>query len=153
MSKQNNKMWNRALSEHATTLQQQANIASLMAMAETPLDGLAVAWDIVMAAAHTARLREARASGRAAPAAPAPVSRLLSGFASTLRNTLATVGAQLDHEERARLAAVAPGVVASIEAQDTAVIETLAQLMTLPPESITEWVRDHLDQIEARFAS
>jgi hypothetical protein len=51
------------------------------------------------------------------------------------------------------LTAITPGVLASIETNDPAIVGTIAGLIQLPPEWIALWLRAHLDEIEARFAS
>ena len=48
---------------------------------------------------------------------------------------------------------IAPGVLASIDTNDPPVVGTIAGLIQLPPEWIALWLRAHLDEIEARFAS
>jgi hypothetical protein len=145
--------WQATLANHAEHLEHQANTARLAAMAETPLDAIAVAWDVAMATSHRVAARVARENGRTVPQPPPPVSRLLTGFAEKLREKLAAVAAELDQGERIRLMAVAPGVLASIEANDPPVVGTIAGLIQLPPEWIALWLRAHLDEIEARFAS
>jgi hypothetical protein len=145
--------WQATLTNHADHLEHQANTARLLAMAETPLDAIAVAWDVAMATSHTVAARVARENGRTVPQPPPPVSRLLTGFAEKLREKLAAVAAELHQSERVRLAAVAPGVLASIETNDPAIVGTIAGLIQLPPGWIALWLRAHLDEIEARFAS
>ena len=152
MSNTKNK-WQTTLTNHADHLEHQANTARLLAMAETPLDAIAVAWDVAMATSHTVAARVARENGRTVPQPPPPVSKLLTGFAQKLREKLTAVAGELDHGERIRLAAVAPGVLASIETNDPPVVGTIAGLIQLPPEWIALWLRAHLDEIEARFAS
>lgn len=152
MSNTKNK-WQTTLANHAEHLAHQANTARLAAMAETPLDAIAVAWDVAMATSHTVAARVARENGRAVPQPPPPVSRLLTRFAEKLREKLAAVAAELDESERIRLTAIAPGVLASIETNDPAAVGTIAGLIQLPPEWIALWLRAHLDEIEARFAS
>jgi hypothetical protein len=78
---------------------------------------------------------------------------LLTGFAAKLREKVNAVAGELDHGERIRLAAVAPGVLASIERNEPPVVGTIAGLIQLSPEWIALWLRAHLDEIEARFAS
>jgi hypothetical protein len=151
MSNTKNK-WKTTLANHAEQLEYQANTARLAAMAETPLDAIAVAWDVAMASSHRVAARVARENGRTAPQPP-PVSRLLTGFAEKLREKVEAVAAELDHVERLRLAAAAPGVLACIEVNDPPIVGTIAGLIQLPPEWIALWLRAHLDEIEARFAS
>ena len=145
--------WQTSLRAHADQLEQHANVARVLAMAETPLDGIAVAWDLVMMAAHCENAREARTRGENTPAPPPPVSRLLTRFADAVRDKLVTVGSLLREVERERLVAIAPQVLSSIEAQDQGVVETIAGLLSLSPDWTALWLRGHLDEIEARFAS
>lgn len=152
MSNTKNK-WQTTMANHADHLEQQASTARLLAMTETPLDAIAVAWDVAMATSYKVAARVARENGRIAPQPPLPVSGLLTGFAEKLREKLAAVAAELGQGERIRLAAVAPGVLASIEANDPPVVGTIAGLIQLPPEWIAFWLRAHLDEIEMRFAS
>nr|HEX4318164.1 hypothetical protein [Kofleriaceae bacterium] len=137
---------------HADQLEQQASDARLVAMAGTPLDGIAVAWDIAMSRTHKQATREARERGEAPPSPSPPVSKLLTDFADGLREKIAGVGGRLQDDERERLAAIAPQVLACIEADDKPVVETLARLISLSPEWIALWLRGHLHEIETRFA-
>jgi hypothetical protein len=145
--------WQASMRTHAERLEAQANAARLISMADTPLDGIAVAWDLAMANTHNHAARGAHERSEPAPTPPTPVSKLLTRFAETLRDKLGAIGAVLRDDERSRLAAIAPQVLASIETQDKPVIETIAALIPLPPELIALWLRAHLDEIEARFAS
>ena len=150
---QQNTAWQASLLNHADNLETQANTARLMAMAETDLDGAAVACDLLVAAHHTKAARHAHISGQTPPAPPAPVSRLLTQFAEALREKLAAVGALLSNNERGRLVAIAPRVLERIEAQDEDVREMIVQLLPQPPTAIAVWLALHVRRLEARFAS
>ncbi len=150
---QQNTAWQEALLNHADSLEAQANTTRLMAMAETDLDGAAVACDLFVAAHHTEAARRARTSGRPPPAPPAPVSKLLTQFAEALREKLAAVGALLSDSERGRLAAIAPRALERLEAQDDDVRDMIVQLLPQPPAAIALWLALHVRRLEARFAS
>lgn len=145
--------WQESLMNHADGLEAQATTARLIAMAETDLDGAAVACDLLVATHHTEAARRARTSGRTPPAPPAPVSKLLTQFADALREKLAAVGALLSDSERGRLAAIAPRALERLEAQDEDVREMIVQLLPQPPAAIALWLALHVRRLEVRFAS
>lgn len=147
------KSWKESLTNHADNLEQQANAARVIALADNPLDGIAVAWDLASAAVHARERKRARAEGREAPPPPAPVSTLLIGFADAIRDKIAAVARILSPSERERLAMLVPNVLRSIEAQEADAIEAIARLVEQSPEIIAVWLQLHIRQIEARFAS
>lgn len=147
------KSWKESLTKHADNLEQQANAARIIALADNPLDGIAVAWDLASAAVHATERKRARAEGRDAPPAPAPVSTLLIGFADAIREKIAGVARILSPSERERLAMLVPSVLRSIEAQEPDAIEAIARLDEQSPEVIALWLQLHIRAIEARFAS
>jgi hypothetical protein len=147
------KNWKEALTQHANNLEQQANAARLIALADNPLDGIAVAWDLASAAVHGNERKRARDEGRTPPQPPAPVSTLLSNFADAMREKLTAVARILSPSERERFAMLAPSVLESIEAQEPDVIEAIARLAEQSPDIIALWLQLHIRAIEARFAS
>jgi len=147
------KSWKESLTKHANTLEQQANAARVIALADNPLDGIAVAWDLASAAVHSKEEKRARAEGAEPPRPPVPVSMLLSGFADAMRETIAAVGRLLSPSERERLARLVPSVLDSLEAQEADVVEAVARVVELSPDVIALWLQLHIRNIEARFAS
>lgn len=146
------KTWKEALLERANNIEQQARAARVIALADNPLDGIVVAWDLAGAAVHAKELRRARAEGVEPPRAPVPISALLSRFADALRDKFAAVALVLSPAERDRFAVLAPRVLYSIEAQEPDVVEAIARLVELSPDVIAAWLQLHIRQIEARFA-
>ena len=147
------KSWKEALAQHANNLEQQANAARLIALADNPLDGIAVAWDFASAAVHAKERKRARGEGRTPPQAPAPISTLLSNFADAMREKLAAVARILSPSERERFAMLGPSVLEAVEAQEPDVIEAIARLAEQSPDVIALWLQLHIRSIEARFAS
>lgn len=135
------KNWKEALTQHANNLEQRANVARLIALADNPLDGIAVAWDLASAAVDASERKRARGEDRTPPHAPAPVSMLPNGFADAMREKLAAVARILSPSERERFATLAPSVLDAVEAQEPDVIEAIARLAELSPEIIALWLQ------------
>ena len=138
---------------HAARLEDQAATARLVAMAEDPLDALAILWDVSAYRLHEATARIARLHGDATSQAPAPVSRLLSGFSEQLRDKCAAVAEHLKPDEIDRLGRISPGFVAALQANDFDVMLLVRDLLPRSPEVIASWLQTHLDSVETRFAS
>jgi hypothetical protein len=137
----------------AARLEEQAATTRLVAMAEDPLDALAVVWDLAALDHHAASARKARLHGGVTPRAPVPVSRLLGRFAEQLRDKCTAVAALLQQSEIDRLAHLASGLVAALETNEADVMLLVRDLLPRSPEVIATWVQVHLELIEARFAS
>ena len=145
--------WKDRIEDHARSLEWQAAIARLLAMAKTPSDAIDAAGDIARTHLHAQVSARRRARGGNSPAPPAPVSKLLTEFAGAIREKLLAVGQELLPPERERLREIAPRVLAAVEAQDADVVRLVGELVPYPPEAIAWWIRAHLDIIERRFAS
>ena len=52
-----------------------------------------------------------------------------------------------------RLARIAPGFMASLNAEDPDVVSTVVTLLQTPPDVVALWIRANLKAIERRFAS
>lgn len=137
----------------ATRLENEAAATRLVALAEDPLDALATLWDLAALERHAASARVARVHGRASPQAPAPVSRLLSGFTEQLRDKCTVVAALLQRHEVERLGCITAGFVAALERNDADVMLLIRDLLPRSPDMIVAWLRTHLASLEARFAS
>src|SRR5512147_965260 len=98
------KSWKGSLTNHANNLEQHANAARVIALAENPLDGIAVAWDLASAEVHANLRNRARAEGREPAQPPAPISRLLIEFSDAVREKMTAVSRILSPSERERLA-------------------------------------------------
>jgi hypothetical protein len=135
------KSWKESLTSHANNLEQQANAARVIALADNPLDGIAVAWDLASAEVHAKLRNLARVEGREPPKPPAPISTLLNDFTDAVREKLDAVARILSPSERERLAMLGPSVAESIDAQEPDVIEAIARLVELSPDIIAVWLQ------------
>jgi len=138
---------------HAARLEKEAAGARLLAMAEDPLDALAMLWDMAAYERHMADARAARLQGTAAPEPPAPISRLMTGFNQQLHDKCAAIAALLQPDEIERIGRVMPGFAAAVEANDVDVMLMIRDLLQRPPEVVAAWLRAHLASVERRFAS
>lgn len=71
---------------HAARLEKEAAGARLLAMAEDPLDALAMLWDMAVYERHMADARAARLRGAAEPQPPVPISKLMTRFNQQLED-------------------------------------------------------------------
>jgi hypothetical protein len=100
-----------------------------------------------------AETKRALTLGVPVPSAPAPISKLLRGFAKELSDKVAAVLEALQPSERERLLDLQDGFVRAVQASDPDVVEIITQLMPLPPAVIACWIRLELPWLEERFAS
>lgn len=138
---------------HAARLEKEAAGARLLAMAEDPLDALAMLWDMAAYERHMVDARAARLHGTAEPQPPVPISRLMTGFNQQLEDKVTAIAALLEADEIERIRRVMPGFAAAMESNDVDVMVMIRDLLQRPPEVIAGWLRAHLDAVERRFAS
>ena len=135
------------------TLEAAGQVTRLVAMAEDAVDGLAVVFDLAAFYRHRDAQNSARRRGDSPPHPPASVSKLLTGFAATLREKTVAIGALLDSEEQTRLTKLSRGLMIALEAGDPDVVQALGQLLPADPVVIALWIRCNLPVLEIRFAS
>ncbi len=87
------------------------------------------------------------------PRAPKPRSKYLQHFIAGVSARLATIAGLLNPDELARLKNIGPAIVQRLESNDAALIEEIVELLRMEPEASVKWIREHLGEIEARFAS
>ncbi len=139
--------------EPAEALEAAGQVTRLVAMAEDPIDGLAVVFDLAAFFRHRDVQNSARRRGDTPPHPPAPVSKLLTGFVATLREKTVAIGALLDSEEHTRLTKLSRGLMTALEAGDPDVVQALGHLLPADPVVIALWIRCNLPVLEIRFAS
>jgi hypothetical protein len=145
--------WRKLVEEHARHLEAGARLVRILALAEDEIDAVRVASDLMTAVSHCDRVRVAREYGRPLPKSPAPVSRLLTGFADQVREKLVAVVALLPETYRDRLRAIAPAVQLAIDSQEDDVVEAIVKFLPASPEVIAFAIVWCIDGIEKRFAS
>ena len=139
--------------KRAEKLETEAQVTRLVAMAEDPIDGLAVVFDLAAFSLHKGLQNHARRRGDTPPHLPAPVSRLLTGFAATLREKTVAISELLDAEEHVRLRKLFRGLTNALEAGDPDVVQVLGQMLPADPDVIAGWIRCNLTALEIRFSS
>jgi hypothetical protein len=88
------------------------------------------------------------------PRAPKPMSKYLRAFMTGLKARLNAIGGMLEAGELDRLKAIAPALAERLERNDLELAEeTYKVVVGMHPTEAAEWIREHLDAIEARFAS
>ena len=140
-------------SEPKTASIQSPTIAGLMAMTSDPIDGMRLAADIFALTAYRAERELANAAGLAEPRAPEPQSKYLRLLMSGLRAKLRAIAGYLDEGELERMTQLGPAVLRRMEGSDPDVAEQVLMLVCMTPEDAAAWIREHLDEFEARFAS
>lgn len=145
--------WRKDAEDEAQRLEAKAGLMRLLAMVDDQADEIRITSDLIAAAFHCGIARVARARGRSAPKPPLPVSKLLTRFADSLREKVLAVGELLPKGHRYRLVALAPSVLAALEAQEPDALELVAKFLSAPPDAIAFALVFCIDTIEKRFAS
>lgn len=146
MSKMNDSIatWRAQLTERAEELDREAAVVRLIALAEDPLDGIAIASDLVAVMQYVAA---------ATTTPPVLSSSLFRRAVEALAEKLVTVVEILSGDEQRRLGALAPRFLESVAAAEPDVITAVVDLLPMSPELIAFWLQIQLRTIEARFAS
>ena len=125
----------------------------LVAITKDPADATLFALDLFALTAHRAQRALAVRAGLPEPSEPKPLSRFVRTFRRSLKAKTAAVIDLLDANERARLTKVAPAFSRRLDRADWEITEEVVRLLAKEPEDIAAWLREHLDEIETRFAS
>lgn len=131
----------------------EATIANLFEMTGDPIDTMKLVADLYALTAYRAERAAAAEAGASPPDPPPPHSRYLRMFMTGLRAKLAEVVRHFAPAELERMKRIAPALVASIDAADPALSDEIIQLVCMSPVDAAAWIRDHLVEIEMRFAS
>jgi hypothetical protein len=135
--------WRAKMIERAANLEREAALTRVIALAEDPLDGIAVLSDLLAA----------MQGGRGPSEPPLPTSKFFRRVAAGLVEKLVAVGERLSEDERRRLGSVAPRFLESIAGGTPDVIAAVVDLLPWSADVIALWLQLHLRTIEARFAS
>lgn len=127
-------------------------IANLAQVTEDPIDAMKLAADLYAMTAFRAERAAATAVGAALPLPPRPHSKYMRMLTKGLRAKLAEVAGQFDDAELDRLKRIAPGFLVRMDSEP-GLSDEIIQLVCMAPGDAVAWIRDHLDDIEARFAS
>lgn len=126
-------------------------LENLRLVARDPIDAMRLAADVYATNAYLAERALAVAVGAPWPKPPTPVSHYVQSFTVDLKARLVELGAKLSPGELARLEVIGASIVARLEGDDGALMETLLALAAMHPTDAALWIRAHLDEIEARY--
>jgi hypothetical protein len=70
-----------------------------------------------------------------------------------LRAKLTEIVRHFDRDELGRLRRIAPSFLVSMDGDEPGLADEIVQLVCMSPDDAAAWIRGHLDEIEARFAS
>ncbi|MBX3155290.1 MAG: hypothetical protein KF773_04780 [Deltaproteobacteria bacterium] len=130
-----------------------ATVATLMEATKDPIDAMRLAADLFAMSAYRAERAVALEAGMESPRAPRPISKYLRAFIVGLKARLNAIGGMLDADELDRLTVIAPALAERLEHNDLALIEEVYKVVVgMHPAEAAEWIREHLDAIESRFA-
>jgi len=143
----------------ATTMQpalKTAHTATIVALTEVthdPIDAMHLAADLYAMTAYRAERAVALEAGTPAPRAPKLLSNYMRLFTTGLKERLRTIGALFEPKELDRLKALAPVFARRLEHNDPDLAEEALDLVSMEPEDAVAWIREHLRDLEVRFAS
>jgi hypothetical protein len=103
--------------------------------------------------AYRAERVSAAAAGGAAPRPPKPHSKYLRVLTTGLRARLTEIVRHFDRDELDRLTRIAPSLLVRMDADGSDLADEIVQLVCMAPCDAAAWIREQLDDIEARFAS
>lgn len=130
-----------------------ATIASLTEITHDPIDAMRLAADLYAMSAYRAEKAVAIEAGAPSPQAPAPLSKYVRLLTTEVRTRLSAIAGVFTADELDRMKRLGPAITRQLERNDPDLAEEIYNLVCMEPEEAAAWVRDHLVQIEARFAS
>ncbi|MDQ3341710.1 MAG: hypothetical protein M4D80_41700 [Myxococcota bacterium] len=132
---------------HATT------IATLTSVTHDRIDAMRLAADLYAMSAYRAERAVALEAGAPSPRAPKPLSKYVRLFTTGLKARLNAIAGTFAAAELDRLKKLAPAIAGRLERNDLDLAEEIYKLVCMEPEDAVAWTREHLDEIETRFAS
>jgi hypothetical protein len=127
-------------------------IANLIEVTEDPIDAMKLAADLYAMTAYRAERAAAAARGTTVPNPPKPHSKYMRLFTRGLREKFAEVARHFEPDELDRLKRIAPAMLVQMDGEPS-LSDEIMKLVCMHPDDAAAWIRDHLDEIEARFAS
>lgn len=130
----------------------EVTLANLINLTEDPIDAMKLAADLFAMSAFRAERAFATAAGLAQPRPPKPRSKYMRLFWKGLRAKLNEVARHFGDDELERLKRIAPAFLLRMDS-DPSLADELVKLTCMQPDDAAAWIREHLEEIEARFAS
>jgi len=139
--------------ETMTMLNEPLTFTKLTEITGDPIDAMRVAADLYTLSAYRATRALNVAAGRTLPVEPKPTSAFVRKVRAALKAKFDAIAEAFDDSEIERLKAVGPAVSTAIDRNDPELSEQIMRLVCMEPVDSAAWIREHLDEIEARFAS
>jgi hypothetical protein len=130
-----------------------ATIANLTEVTNDPIDAMKLAADLFAMSAYRAERAVAIEAGAPEPRSPKPRSKYLRLFTTDLGVRLNAIAGSLDTNDLDRLKKHAPALARRLERGDLDLAEQIYGLVCMESHEAATWIREHLGEIEARFAS
>lgn len=127
-------------------------LASLVEVTEDPVDAMKLAADLFAMTAYRAERAFATSAGLTEPRPPKPRSKYMRRFWKGLRVKLTEVARHFDEDDVERLKRIAPALLLRMDG-DSTLADELVKLICMEPDDAAAWIHEHLEEIEARFAS
>ena len=139
--------------ETMSTTNEPLMLARLTEATHDPIDAMRLAADLYAMSAYRATRALAIAAGRRPPAEPKTVSKYVRRLRAVLKAKLHAIADSFDDAELERLKILGPTFAAHLERNDPELGDEIWKLLCMEPAETVAWIREHLDEIEARFAS
>ena len=130
----------------------QETIEGLQTATADPIDAMRLAADFYATNAYIAERARALNMGRPLPAPPKLISHYMRALALDIHARFHVMSPLFSPDELRRLTTLGPIVEQRLEGDDQ-VAEMFMKLLAMHPEDAVMWIRDHLDELEIRFAS
>jgi hypothetical protein len=124
-------------------------IQTLIEVTNDPIDAMRLASDLYAMNAYLAD----REGGATRLKPPKPISKYMRHFNVGLKAKLKAIASYFEDDERARLMRIGPGLADQMQRNEPGLAEEIFTLVCMSPENAVAWIRDHLDELENRFAS
>jgi hypothetical protein len=130
-----------------------ATIANLMEVTDDAIDAMRLAADLFAMTAFRAERAVNVEAGLSSPRAPKPKSKYLRLLTAGLKVKMSAIGGLFSVDELERLKRLGPGIARKLERNDPELEEEMYRLVLMAPEDAAGWIREHMGELEARFAS
>lgn len=131
----------------------ETTLANLVEVTTDPIDALRLASDLYAMNAYVTERAAALDTGAPIPEPPTPLSNYMHSFLSIVKAKLIAIALLFGSDEHRRLKRIGQGVVERIERHEPDLADEIFTLVCLAPDDAVAWIRDHLDELEARFGS
>jgi hypothetical protein len=125
----------------------------LVDLASDPVDTLRLIADLVAMTNYRTLRVAARRVGLPSPRVPKPRSRRLRAFTASLKAKLRAIAEEFGPDEIERLKRLGPAVSERLDSKDPQVEEQVCSLLFMTPPDAVTWIREHVGELETRFAS